>query len=151
MFFKTEIDRRGANTLSRILLCTTFSCGDSERPLDTIITFVSATGEQIDITAGGNLSINYVTNTVTGTGSLNTTVPYRFNLNGVLDPTTGRISGTASFPGPDGISSSGSDSTGSFEGAAYGPSGVEVAILVTITRPDGTSLHGVLGWSCAAG
>ncbi|WP_238542445.1 hypothetical protein [Sphingomonas sp. PAMC 26621] len=63
--------------------------------------------------------------------------PQPITLVGVVDPSTGRVSGTATYTA--------SGATGSFEGALYGPRGTEVALIVTITAADGTVYYGLVG------
>ncbi|WP_380787072.1 hypothetical protein [Sphingomonas sp. R86521] len=112
------------------------------------LTLTFSTGAQSDYICTARLIIDYTFNTVYGTINFDPTV---FNqtqqFDGVFDPLTGRISGKASFSSVNNIGIIDDSWSGRFEGAAYGPLGVNVAMLVTMTRSDGTAIIGVVGWS----
>ncbi|WP_380786342.1 hypothetical protein [Sphingomonas sp. R86521] len=114
-------------------------------PGSCMVTVISKTGQQTEYATISGVTIDFRTNQVQGGANWDQTTGLGgFAIDGVLDSTTGRISGTASVPRFDGKPS---DSTGSFEGALFGFSYSEVALLVTISNPDGSLLYGLIGWT----
>ncbi|RMB25740.1 hypothetical protein C8J47_3689 [Sphingomonas sp. PP-F2F-G114-C0414] len=74
-----------------------------------------------------------------GTGSSGgpAPTPEPITFSGTLDPSTGRLTGV--------ITHTASGATGKFEGALYGPHGVEIAMVFTMSAVDGTRYSGLIG------